>query len=41
MFATAVLMHAGHSPDAIADMAWRDVEAYLIAFPYLQRFGGI
>lgn len=28
--ATSILMHRGHHPEAIADMAWQDIERYLI-----------
>ena len=41
-FATAMLMGRGHSPDDIADYAWRDLEAFMIVLPYTNhpQFGG-
>lgn len=34
-------MYHGHEPQAIEDYAWRDVEAFLIMLPHLnRRFGG-
>jgi len=35
-------MDRGHSPEDVADMAWRDLEAYMTVLPYLNQpqFGG-
>lgn len=34
-------MAYGHSPDAVDEMPWRDVEGFLLALPYIDpRFGG-
>jgi len=41
-FATALLMAHGHDPEDVADYAWHDIEAFIIALPYFNqpRFGG-
>ncbi|QLK25409.1 hypothetical protein HYG81_15145 [Natrinema zhouii] len=41
-FATALLMAHGHDPEAVADYAWRDIEAFMITLPYFSQpqFGG-